>query len=290
MSRNNLFPGRMLAIVIVLLVALSLTLLWPTAPPPSAAVRSTTCRIAFAIRDDYERLGLQPPNSERIYFSSVTGSVFRCLRGGAKHKFSAPYNTIWLKNFRFNVFAHPNEFAVEAKSQTVSIKWLVFKKPQSQSYTEVINRLPADQVTRLLLVSVSAGTTEWKQQIYKFGPLVVGAKPDPIPAIYFDRPINETQLGEYKQWLVKMAGSWDRFRDDWDHEIKLAIEKASTPLLVASSAGLDGKWNTKDDMVIKRDAKTGQIVEKIGFGVEKIACGCTCVIKSLKTCGQHGVV
>jgi hypothetical protein len=67
----------------------------------------------------------------------------------------------------------------------------------------------------------------------------------------------------YREWLIKMAGSWARFRDGWGHEIRLSLGNGSSgPDIIASSAGPDGKWGTRDDMMVERDIQTGKVIKE----------------------------
>jgi hypothetical protein len=226
-------------------------------------------RIAYAIQDDYDSLGLAPPKSEDIYLSSVMGSAFRCLRQGTRLRVGGG-GKLWFRNVAISTSENHNEFVITLDGETITRKWLVLTKPiKIQREFHILKRPPAE-ATKILLNQINAGTQSTKWMLHSCGYLVPDEQTDQIPVVSFILPSNTKELVEYQQWLIRMTGSLDRFCDGWNHEIKLTIEKrATTPLLVASSAGSDGKWNTKDDMVIKRDTKTGQIVEEIGFGVEK---------------------
>ena len=73
-----------------------------------------------------------------------------------------------------------------------------------------------------------------------------------------------SDLPSYYHWLKGFFGRKTDFLDGWGHAIKFALDdKHNFALLIASSAGSDGKWGTKDDMVVKRDTKTGKIVEEV---------------------------
>jgi len=110
-------------------------------------------------------------------------------------------------------------------------------------------RLPGFRRTEVLLGSVTAGTRLWGRDAVRN---LTFTKPDPIPPIAFDRPSTQEQLDEYWRWLLKMAGPERRFRDDWGHAIRLSIGgTSSAPIFIVSSAGPDGVWGTKDDMILK---------------------------------------
>jgi hypothetical protein len=265
---------RKIALAVLVIFGIIITLLlWILNSVRIQAWKAPIGRLGYTIDKDYQYLGLRPPTIMDDYYSSVGGSYFRCLKGKVMIDSHVSGGLLWAKNIHIRIEETDDTFLIKAKGDVIKPKWIFLRQliPNQKCESPPIWKLPTGGTTKTLLTSVSAGTTEWKWwSTGSSGPLVIGAKRDPEPPISFDRPSDNAQLDEYKQWLVKMSGPWDRFCDDWNHEIKLTIEKrATTPLLVASSAGPDGKWNTKDDMVIKRDAKTGQIVEKIGFGVEK---------------------
>ena len=90
------------------------------------------------------------------------------------------------------------------------------------------------------------------------------------PRLSFTRPATPAELVQYHKWLADILGSEDSLVDGWGRHIKLTLDdKSNPPILIASSAGPDGKWGTKDDMILKLDVKTGQIIEQAGFGDKK---------------------
>ncbi len=125
---------------------------------------------------------------------------------------------------------------------------------------------PLDVTTRVLRSS-SAGTDYWRillessrVRAYLGGGADIG-RPS-IRAL----PSSRQELAVYLRWLAVVVGSQDRLVDGWGHPIRLTISgKAHHPLLIASSAGPDGRWGTKDDVIVERDTKTGRIVKEVGF-------------------------
>ena len=67
-----------------------------------------------------------------------------------------------------------------------------------------------------------------------------------------------------------MAGDF-RLRDGWRRRVLLELDdsKVSNPVISARSAGPDGKWQTNDDILLRRDVDTGRIVFEQGFGAAK---------------------
>jgi hypothetical protein len=160
-------------------------------------------------------------------------------------------------------------FTVNVTADIVTRKYLVLRHVQTITRSHKIWRHPPQDTTALLLSKVGAGRSEWEGSVYSIGQFIADAKPV-TPKLPFEYPSTQGELDMYKKWLVAMVGSEYRLQDGWGHSIRINLgHKSKQVLLIVSSGGSDGKWNTADDMVIKRDAKTGQIVEKIGFGAEK---------------------
>jgi hypothetical protein len=251
-------------LLVLLILSIGIVIYFALAPPSGRDAKQKC--LSDSISADYYKLGLAPPSCASEYYNSVMGSVFRVLRSKISMQSNVFHPTSICNTRILCSIDVENRLAITVVSDASTHYMFVWPYKWTKISRNRYMALSKGERTMILLQSVTEGSSLWASNVHEF---IKDVKPNPIPPISFDRPSSSIELDKYKQWLVKMAGSWDRFRDDWDHEIKLAIEKVSTPLLVASSAGLDGKWNTKDDMVIKRDAKTGQIVEKIGFGVEK---------------------
>lgn len=221
------------------------------------------------VKYEYYNYGLDVPSNMRDYYSSVMGSPHRYLQGKViKH--SHPLNPAVMENIRYKWDSDP---AREPKwivkydefSRLLHI-WPIHRREQLKIYSG--SRYPSPEKTVVLLTSVSMGTELWKQGVRRNGSYFWPKTTmiDPVPAISFDRPATKKDLDEYWQWLKKMTGSLDRFNDDWGHRIRLAIKDGSNlTILAASSAGPDGKWGTSDDLILKRDIRSGRIISKVGF-------------------------
>lgn len=123
-------------------------------------------------------------------------------------------------------------------------------------------------VTQRLLKSCVGGSAYWVKVFRKLR-LAKRAPDLPSPrvtALPFEYPGTQAELSTFKKWLAFLLGSESMLRDGWGHRIKLELDdRESPPLLVASSAGPDGKWGTRDDLILKCNTKCGKIVGSKGF-------------------------
>lgn len=157
----------------------------------------------------------------------------------------------------------PDDTVCKIDSDVFTRRFFIWPEHRMERLERHYISISARERTRTLLISLTAGSGFWKSQVRD---CILGGKPNTVPSIAFDRPATDTQIHEYWRWLTKMVGSTNRFRDGWGHQVKLVIDmKFSPPILIASSAGPDGKWNTNDDMILRRNTKTGKIIEQIGF-------------------------
>lgn len=273
-NQHSAWLPRMTLVLALLVVGLSV-LYYSLEPGKTDGKRLSLCE-----RVEYEwwTLGLDMPYRMQEYYLSVMGSPYRYLTGPVR-KYSNPLNPTTLQNIHYEwkteKYRGPwnptgpadDRLACTITTDAYSRLFLVWPRHATERWRQYPHVLPPPDRTMLLLTSASAGTKLWKRSIarkdwYLFPS---GQKMDRVPAIAFDRPTSQKELDEYSRWLDRMAGA-HRFHDDWGHRIRLTLDdKVSPPLLVASSTGPDGRWGTQDDLVLKRDVKSGKIVAKIGF-------------------------
>jgi hypothetical protein len=217
--------------------------------------------IEYSIRYQYEELGLPLPNKNE-YLNSVFGKPAIMLDKGL------PARAGWASDLSLH-YNRKDGYVRQITSVKIQSKRLfVIPYCSNVSIGRIIIVNKAKQ-TCSILESTSAGTKYWKE--------VVASMPDPnrafpgskklaTPKASFDLPADAIQLDSYKEWVGRVVGSKGRLRDGWGHHIKLTLDNKSNPaLLIASSAGPDGKWDTIDDMSVKRNTKTGKIVTRIGI-------------------------
>ncbi len=134
-----------------------------------------------------------------------------------------------------------------APSTTAPVRRLAFH------YQDKWPKEPLKQTERIIS-AVTSGTAPWLSNLPE-DITIDNAFPEshlgPVPTVPFDRPQTpkEISVSPIKP-LIAMVSS-DRLRDGWDHGIRINLEvRNGHPLLVATSAGPDGKWNTKDDLAV----------------------------------------
>lgn len=218
--------------------------------------------VGQSIRYQYEVNGLWPPSTEE-FFSSIVGDAAGRLR--SKSPSPGPYHSLRLQTTQ------------RGNRIVVSID-LACSSGGSTSQVQLVESLPhsAKRQTLRLLRAASSGTAWWRKTVarwfWRFDRAFPGSVSVSPPDTGFDIPRTRGQLVRYRAWLGQIAGSANRLRDGWGKRIRLSLdEKFDPPRLVAASAGPDGKWDTEDDMILKRDTKTGKIVEKLGFDQESEA-------------------
>lgn len=244
----------LITLIGLLMVAGVVYLFWPKWEYPMLLSREHV--LCGEIGAQCVGLGLYPP-TDHEYFSSALGSPLRFV-------------TTWVNNGSGR--ARVAGFTVEARGDILTVQVLresTFKGPVMHNgalgYKYKKQWIcDAYQRSASLLLSATEGTSFWK----RCGPRSLREMPDiarpRIPRIAFDMPCTVQELADYWQWLSKLTGSRNRFRDGWGHMICMElVNKQGKLLLLASSAGPDGKWGTKDDMVLMRDTKTGKIVRDI---------------------------
>lgn len=257
---------KMVYILIIFLVCVIGLRVWFSSWVHVQAWKVPISGMSMAFDNDYRYLGLSPPTVVEDYFLSAKGSIFRGLKSEITINPHVAWGFLRVKNIHIDIVETKDAFWIKANGDVITRNWLfIHQLKPNQIYDESnpIVKQPPEETTKLLLTTVSHGTSVWKDRMMYGWPRIVGAKRDPVPPVSFDLPKDETQLEEYKQWLVKIAGPWSRFRDGWGNEIRLEIEKkADVKLIVVSSAGPDGKWDTSDDLVSKCDMNTGKLIDK----------------------------
>jgi len=209
------------------------------------------------------------------YYASVMGSPYRYFLGDVK-LFSPPLEPKSMSNIRFKFqigTGNNDSYAIEDLAWTVkydlySRLFLIFPRHRIIQYSEELWVSEKSKRTAILLYSIADGSAHWRHSITGKESYVYLKRVDldTVPPISFDHPANRKELEEYWQWLGEMVGPLNRFDDDWGHRVKLSIDdRHDHALLVATSAGPDGKFDTKDDLILKRDSKTGKVRERIGF-------------------------
>jgi len=230
-------------------------------PLPRLRYENPVFLLTRELRSEYLELGLEPPTDIRAYYSSTMGFPFRCFGGKVK----LDEDSEIMQNIRYR-FHYQDVWPQMVWTITADVQGRTFFGRPTHRHLHLCDMgvtMAESCKAEALLRSVSAGTGLWKQSLIKKGDYAI-LKPGPIPPITFGRPGTQKQLDEYWQWLLKMAGPEYRFRDDWGNAIKLSIGGTSdAPIFTVSGAGPDGKWGTKDDMILKVDARTGQTVAKV---------------------------
>lgn len=102
-----------------------------------------------------------------------------------------------------------------------------------------------------ILASATAGTRWWLGWVKTLdGDWIVYRNRAQVGSRLLDRPSTQGELSTYQDWLVSIIGSRDLFVDGWRRPIKLTLDvKVSPPVLIASSAGPDGKWGDRKSVV-----------------------------------------
>lgn len=250
--------------VIVVAIAVAAIILLDGTPQhvPLGSRASTLCSV---LEYQYHKLGLLPPSDMNDFYSSILGTRFRSLSdrlkviGGTAQDIGVQSDTSD-DAIRLTVIAEivvPNGNGAQRKPFFYKRDW--HKNPYEQ--------------TRCLLSIITAGTKQWRTHLPN-GPAIDHAFPESepvsLPDIGFDRPRTEAEMQKYSRWLARMAGS-SRLRDGWNRRVLLELDDSKTiaPILNARSAGPDGRWQTDDDIVLRRDVDTGRVVFRKGFGTAK---------------------
>ncbi|MCE5199863.1 MAG: hypothetical protein ABFD54_17600 [Armatimonadota bacterium] len=249
-------------VLLSIIILIALYFIWfivtPQLPTASMRMRDITENIKF----QYKVFGLLLPNNRSSYLESAWGSYARVLKNSTK------VNEGTTRNFQLRTTKRDDVTTVVAGITVCNSKRYLGSGIRVESRWTFVMQ-PAYQ-TKQLLKSLSGGPTYWLRYMKK-RPRPEWAFPDasilPFPEVKFDIPNSNAELRMYQSWLIKIVGTSNRFRDGWGNQIKLTLndDKSNHSTLTAHSAGSDGKWNTADDMIIKRDTKTGKIVEEIGF-------------------------
>lgn len=205
------------------------------------------------------------------HIAQETGVIFPSGEAYMRSRFGSSLQSVgrnkmnvdgWrLSHLRVQIFRHRNSYRVGVTIRASRGRSLV------GGSTEVVEALHPVQRTKQVLASVTAGVPFWRalligQAARKELSLVPVS---PIPRWTPER-FGIGEFAAYKRWLIQVLGSPERLVDGWDRSIRLSLQgPRHAAQLVAQSAGPDGRWNTHDDMLIKRDTKTGKIVEKKGW-------------------------
>lgn len=117
----------------------------------------------------------------------------------------------------------------------------------------------AKATTHKILLSVTAGSEFWSALSEKMK-IRDRINRSWLPSYNWEvlkLPDNQRELLKYRKRLAALLGSETMLMDGWGHSIKLTLDDKHSPtLIIASSAGSDGVWGTKDDLTIVRDTKT----------------------------------
>lgn len=229
--------------------------------PPIATRARAFCSV---IEYQYHRLGLLPPSDMRGFYSSILGTRFRSLSGRIRIIGGAAQD--------IRVRSDVSDDLIKLTVSAVLVENENGAQQTPFSYEHDWHRDPYKQ-TRCLLSIITAGTKQWETHLPN-GPTVDNAfpesKPVSLPDIGLDRPRTEAEMQKYSRWLARMAGS-SRLHDGWNQRVLLELDESKTivPILNARSAGPDGRWQTDDDIVLRRDVDTGRVVFRKGFGTAK---------------------
>ena len=245
---------RAIKLLIVVGVAAVLLVFWPLQqPPPGMPIRARMLR--EVIEYQYLKLGLLPPSDMKDFYSSVLGMRFRSLAGRIE---------------RGSIIA--KDITVRSETTDKSICLVIGAKfvndPEPFLYKWSWERDPYGQ-TRHLLNTITAGTKRWKAHLLNYD-TVNNAFPEnspvSMPSLSFSLPHTRAQMRKYDRWLIKMIGR-RRFHDGWGQNVLLEFDdsKAGNPVISARSSGPDKKWQTKDDIVLRREANTGHVIFKQGY-------------------------
>lgn len=257
MQRLTLCCACILTVAVVLVILMPwLSICSPHTQPTAGALMEL---IALDIKTQYQELGLLPCDSD-TYLKSVLGSPARRLVSGIR---------TWTgvaQGLQIETSTSGNDVQLVVSTEVKSGSFFHRSRKQVSTRTS-FQRMPADQ-TACLLVSTSADRSYWERRYVKTMEMakafrIAAEEVDPIPRESWR--FNRTQ--ERWKWLSHVTGSRDRLSDGWGQSIRLiCVRMKDTSIIVSSSAGPDRKWGTQDDLVVKRDAKTGKILETAGFG------------------------
>jgi hypothetical protein len=146
----------------------------------------------------------------------------------------------------------------------ITYMWSKDSEPRQEIHCGSLKTHPRQRTLRLLQTA-SCGTSIWRDLLgseFEIREKLI-LRRIPMPSLPFVRPSTQVELHKYQSWLVSILGTKDMIVDEWNHSIKIYLEENNDPKLIcASSAGPDGKWNTIDDMVVKRDTRTSRVVQQ----------------------------
>lgn len=244
-------------------VALFVALCYPRPAPPSMALDMCMGRLSAQLQEECSKLGLLPPTSDDAYYSSVLGSPNRCLK--SRVRFRLTYRPVEVANCRIGFIRDDGQVTITASGQiTTKAFWVIRRTTSHTRQYHFVMPTGAERM-KLLLSACTAGTGHWNYVISGRISSWFECDKTGIPDIAFDLPRNQEELSQYRQWMVKVAGS-DRLLDEWRNQIRMRLEHRGNSLhLIARSAGPDTTWNTSDDMLVVRDVSTGAIVKEAGF-------------------------
>lgn len=212
------------------------------------AMSSFAADFCANLHQQYDVLGIPPPEDMNDFYKSSFGSRFKVFRGQVKI-FGGTAKGIRL-NFSENNKEYVTTFTANLVTQDEN------GKVHRTSY-KYCNRWGKDAVkqTHRLLSSVISGSSLWINE-YPGGKVIGNTFPKTLsascPRINFKVPTIKSELLVYKNWLEQLVGK-KRLRDGWGNQIIIElVDSPGHPVLQASSPGPDGKWKTADDIMEKR--------------------------------------